>query len=150
MKRLFPIFLVLILLCGCSAQKSDFELPYFSKSARISCRGFEYDCKITYSRQGVEVDVLSTAAKGLNITYNGSELAFSYGNIKISEPNNNFELTNPAIAVFDIVISDAVDGILILPGRSAQAHPSSPLQVIIRRILGPKPMMRLVRIAFHR
>lgn len=103
MKRLFPIFLALILLCGCSAQKSDFELPYFSKSARISCRGFEYDCKITYSWQGVEVDVLSTAAKGLNITYNGSELAFSYGDIKISEPNNNFELTNPAIAVFDIV-----------------------------------------------
>ena len=47
--------------------------------------------------------MLSTAAKGLNITYNGSELAFSYGDIKISEPNNNFELTNPAIAVFDIV-----------------------------------------------
>ena len=85
MKRLFPIFLALILLCGCSAQKSDFELPYFSKNARISCRGFEYDCKITYSRQGVEVDVLSTAAKGLNITYNGSELAFSYGDIKISD-----------------------------------------------------------------
>lgn len=95
--------MALILLCGCSAQKSDFELPYFSKSVRISCRNFEYDCNITYSQQGIRVDVLSTAAKGLGITYNGNTLGFFYGNIKISEPNNNFELTNPAIAVFDTV-----------------------------------------------
>ncbi len=103
MKRLFPVVLALVLLCGCSAQKSDFELHYFSKSARISCRNFEYDCNITYSQQGVRVDVLSTAAKGLGITYNGNTLGFFYGDIKISEPNNNFELTNPAIAVFDAV-----------------------------------------------
>ncbi len=103
MKRLFPIFLALILLCGCSANKGDFDLPYFSKSARISCRNFEYDCNITYSQQGIRVDVLSTAAKGFGITYNGNTLGFFYGDIKISEPNNNFELTNPAIAVFDTV-----------------------------------------------
>lgn len=103
MKRIFSILLALSLLCGCSAEKSKFELPYFSKNAIISCRNFEYDCNISYSKEGVTIDVLSTAAKGLSIYYNGNEISFSYGDIKILEQNRNFELTNPAIAVFDLI-----------------------------------------------
>ena len=76
MKRIFSILLALSLLCGCSAEKSKFELPYFSKNAIISCRNFEYDCNISYSKEGVTIDVLSTAAKGLSIYYNGNEISF--------------------------------------------------------------------------
>ena len=47
--------------------------------------------------------MLSTAAKGLSIYYNGNEISFSYGDIKVLEQNRNFELTNPAIAVFDLI-----------------------------------------------
>ena len=41
--------------------------------------------------------------RGLILPITAANSLFSYGDIKISEPNNNFELTNPAIAVFDIV-----------------------------------------------
>ncbi len=95
---LFPILLV-----GCKAEKGGQTVSGFSLNAAVSWNDFSYECSVVSSSDAVTVTVQSTSAAGLVITYNGKSVTMSYEDMDFTQNNKNFDPTNPAIAIYDVV-----------------------------------------------
>lgn len=100
MKKIIPIVLLLALLSGCTIQNYTPELVDFNQNAAYTSGDFFCSCNITLDNNIVTVTATSTNAKGLTISYNGSELNYTYGDMNYTLSSTP-QLTNPAVAVYD-------------------------------------------------
>lgn len=102
MKRALSLFLVIaFLFVGCGRQTQQITVGDFSKEATVKWNEFSYNCRIDYKENCVSVEVLSTAASGTVISYDGKNLSIKYGDIEINSQNKKLNFTNPAIAVYE-------------------------------------------------
>lgn len=92
---------IAFLFVGCSRQTGQITVSDFSKDATVKWNEFSYNCKIDYKENCVSVEVLSTAASGTVIGYDGKNLTIKYGDIEINSQNKKLNFTNPAIAVYE-------------------------------------------------
>ena len=99
-KILLLLFIPALLLCGCSAQPQQ-GAAYFSGKAEIGFNGSSYSAAVVYNANGIEVDVLDTAAAGLRFVYDGASLLFGYSGIRLAQADKGLEPSNPAIALYD-------------------------------------------------
>lgn len=126
MKKAICLFLsVAFLFVGCGRQTEQLIVSEFSKKATVKWKDFSYNCQISYKNNKVEVEVLSTAANGIVIGYDGTSLNISYGEIEISSENKKLNFTNPAIAVYEAISylnSVSLDTDTLKNGTSAQGE----------------------------
>jgi len=104
LKKIIPIVLLLALLSGCKIQNYTPELVDFNQNAAYTSGDFFCSCNITLDDGTVTVTATSTNAKGLTISYNGSELQYAYGDMNYAVSSQP-QITNPAVAVYDAFAS---------------------------------------------
>lgn len=63
---------------------------------------FSFDCKITKIEKCISLEVLSTRAKGLTVTYSNGEITFSKGNITKTFKADNIDSTNPTKILYSV------------------------------------------------
>lgn len=103
MKKILPIFLVLLLLSGCKIKTYTPEIPVsFQQNAQVTSGDFSFSCKICKSEGKVAVTVTSTSASGMVMTYDGDKLNFLYDDFSYDIDGSNFEKNNIAILIYDV------------------------------------------------
>ncbi|MGN0521579.1 MAG: hypothetical protein ACI4IQ_02950 [Eubacterium sp.] len=103
MKKALPLIFVFLLFAGCQIKDYTPEMPVtFKQNVTVTSGDFSYDCEICKNESNVCVTVLSTSAKGLVMTYDGTILNFNYSDFSYDIDGRNFEKTNPAIAVYEV------------------------------------------------
>ncbi len=103
MKKIFPLFLVMLMLTSCASKLYTPTLTTtFSQNAVVKVGGFSYQCKISRnSDKCVVVDVLSSSAKGMKISFDGKTVTFLYDAKKYQIDGKKVDKTNIAVAVYD-------------------------------------------------
>jgi uncharacterized membrane protein len=102
LKKAIPILLILFLFTGCDIKEYTPEIPIvFTQKATVTSGDFSFDCEICKTEDNVKVTILSTSAKGMTMTYNGSELDFTYDDYSYTIDGNEFEKTNVAIVIYE-------------------------------------------------
>lgn len=91
----------MFLFCGCSAQADGKSIGSFTENAHVTFKNFNYDCTVVYNGKSVTLSAQSTSAAGLVLTYDGKTVGISYDDISLSQINNNFDSSNPAIALYE-------------------------------------------------
>lgn len=103
MKKLIPIFLCILVLTGCHQRNFTPVLTTdFSRNAVCKIGDFSFDCKITKIEKCISLEVLSTRAKGLTVTYSNGEITFSKGNITKTFKADNIDSTNPTKILYSV------------------------------------------------
>lgn len=103
MKKIAPLLLIFLLLSGCKVKNYTPEIPVtLEQNVRVTSGGFSYDCKICKTESDVSVTVNSTAAQGLTMVYDGSNLNFSFSDFSYGLNGKNFEKKNPAIVIYEV------------------------------------------------
>ncbi len=104
MKRALPFILIFMLFAGCQVKDyTPIKPADFEQEVTVVSGDFSYDCKVCSKENVVTVTVLSTAAKGMVMSYNGDTLDFDYSGFEYNIDGKNFEKTNPAIAVYEVI-----------------------------------------------
>lgn len=116
MKKIFPLFLaVILLLTGCKAKNYTPELPVaFKQNAVVASGDFSFECEICKNEEKVAVTVLSTKAKGLVMSFDGKTLNFNYNEFSHQIDGVNFENSNAAIVVYQVIESAADEENIII------------------------------------
>lgn len=92
--------LILAFFSGCSIKNYTPELADFNQNAAYTSGDFFCSCNITLDEDSVTVIATSTNAKGLTISYNGSEIKYLYGDMSyVLAPSN--DILNPAVIIYD-------------------------------------------------
>lgn len=92
--------LIIALLSGCKIQNYTPELVDFNQNAAYTSGDFFCSCNITLDENVVTVTATSTNAKGLTISYDGSEIKYLYGDMSyVLPPEKN--AANPAVIIYD-------------------------------------------------
>lgn len=108
MKKLIPFFLILFLFTGCEVKEYTPEIPLtFTQKAVVTSGDFSFECEICKTQESVAVNVLSTEASGMTMTYNGDTLLFDYSDYSYSVDGKSFEPRNVAIVIYEVF--DTVD-----------------------------------------
>lgn len=103
MKKIIPLFLLVLLLNGCAAKiytpvvNTEFELNAVYKTG-----DFSYNCIIVKNDSGVSITPTSTNAAGMTITYDGSEVTFNKDDMTKSISADKINNTNPAIVIYEV------------------------------------------------
>lgn len=106
MKKIIPLFSVILLLVGCTQQNNIPTLcSEFSKNAVIKVGDFSYNADIKLSNNTVYVTATSTNAKGLTISCDGKNVTYSYGKMMKSVDISMVSKTNPAILIYNSIYS---------------------------------------------
>lgn len=111
MKKLFSlllIFMMTVLLSSCSTQeeKNTPVLPSsFNQRAKVSAGDFSYQCEICKKEEKLILTVLSTNAQGLVMTYDGSNMNFSFSEIVGDAPAVSLPKQNAVIVLYDALRS---------------------------------------------
>lgn len=101
MKKIIPIFVLFtVLFSGCSIKNYTPELVDFNQNSAYTSGDFFCNCNITLDENVVTVAATSTNAKGLIISYNGSEVKYLYGEMSYVIPPGKNTL-NPAVIIYD-------------------------------------------------
>lgn len=115
MKRAVSIVLLLIIICfsGCETKKYSSDVTAdFSQDAVVTSEDFSYSCKISRKDGVISLYVLSTAAKGMEIKYDGRTVLFTYEDMSYEALGEDMEKNNPVIALYDafeyLISSEAV------------------------------------------
>ena len=106
MKKAFAFILILalLLLSGCKIKSYTPEIPLsFETNATVKSGDFSYDCKISKNDRCVTVTVLSTYAKDMVMIYDGKNLDFVYNSFSYQIDGSNFEKTNTAIVIYEVL-----------------------------------------------
>lgn len=102
MKKISALILILsFLMCACSVQTQGKTLNGFSKNASVTFGNFNYNCAVVYNGKSVTLSAQSTSAAGLVLTYDGKTVGITYDDISLSQINNNFDSSNPAVALYE-------------------------------------------------
>lgn len=93
----------ILLLSGCTPRMFTPVLDTdFSKNAVYEIGDFSYKCKITKLENCLSVEVLSTRAKGLIITYDGEKVTFKRNKMVKSFPAKDIDATNPVLILYSV------------------------------------------------
>lgn len=116
MKKILPLFLAaILLLTGCKAKNYTPELPLnFKQNAVVTSGDFSFECEICKNEENVAVTVMSTKAKGLVMTFDGKLLDFSYDNFSHQIDGTNFENSNAAIVVYQVIEAASAEENIII------------------------------------
>lgn len=106
MKKIIPLFLALLLLSGCSAERLT---PVINEDLKLSAiyktGDFSFSCEIEKKGNEIKFTPTSTKAKGLIITCNGKELIFKRKNFSKSFKVDEIDKTNPALILYQVFSS---------------------------------------------
>jgi hypothetical protein len=126
MKRIIPIFLILLLLSGCKMRNYTPVINEDMKLSAIYKTGdFSFSCDIIRQGDVVSITPTSTRAKGLVISCNGKEVTFKRNKLKTTFDISELDKTNPAIIFYQVFssLSDAevklIDGVFTYTGNCA-------------------------------
>lgn len=103
MKKIIPLFLLIMVLSGCAAKiytpvlNTEFELDAVYKTG-----DFSYNCKIVKNAQSVCVTPASTNAAGMTITYDGTDVTFNNNNLIKTMSASDAGNTNPVVVIYEV------------------------------------------------
>lgn len=102
MKRLIPIFLIMLLFTGCEVKEYTPEIPAaFTQRAKVMSGDFVFECEICKTEDKVITTVSNTSASGMVMTYDGSALNFYYGDYSYDIDGSGFERSNISIVIYE-------------------------------------------------
>lgn len=102
MKKIIPLLFVMLLFSSCTATNKPIEIKDFSKEATISMGSFSYSANVKWKDGAVYIIATSTNAKGLTLSCNGIDVAFSKGVYSKSVPIEKVTSYNPAVILYSI------------------------------------------------
>jgi hypothetical protein len=106
LKKIAPIFLIFFLLTGCKIKDYTPEIPTkLDCFATVVSGDFSYECEICRDESSVSVTILSTYAKGMKMSFDSKSLTFSFDDMEYEIGAENFEKTNPAIVIYEVLES---------------------------------------------
>lgn len=98
------VMLSLLTLTACEIKAYTPEVPTeFKQNALVTSGDFSFECEICRNLTETVVTVTSTNAAGLTMTYDGSEICFSYGDYSYNINADNFEKSNTAEVVYEVI-----------------------------------------------
>lgn len=108
MKKLFPFVFLLIcitLLSACTAKEKTQQQPAlplaFQQRADVHAGDFSYACEICRDAEKLFLTVLSTNAQGMTMTYDGSNMHFSFAGMTNDVPKDAIVKTNILMVLYD-------------------------------------------------
>ena len=103
MKRIFPLIIALLLLCGCQTKIYSPEIPEaFTQNATVTSGDFSYKCKICRkSDKSVNVEITSGRVKGLALTCYANEINVKSQNLSYSVSKDGASSLNIAAVLYD-------------------------------------------------
>lgn len=103
MKKIIPLFLILVTLFGCSAKTYTPVIDTaFSINAVYKTGDFSYFCKIDSCDNSISITPTTTYAEGMTITYDGKNVNFKKGNFSKSIDGDKIDSTNPAKILYEV------------------------------------------------
>ncbi|MFR5875725.1 MAG: lipoprotein [Eubacterium sp.] len=103
MKKIIPLFLLVLVLSGCAAKiytpviNTEFEL-----NAVYHTGDFSYNCLIVKDESSLSITPTTTNAAGMSITYNGADVTFNKDGMKKTISADKINNTNPAIVLYEV------------------------------------------------
>lgn len=106
MKKIIPVFLLAVCLCGCSAKSiTPVITTDFTLNAVYKTGDFSYECVIEKKDGVLSVAPTSTRASGMFITYDGKTVTFDRHSMIYSFDKSEVDSTNPALVLYEVFSS---------------------------------------------
>lgn len=103
MKKVIPLFLVILTLCSCSAKiYTPVINQQFDLNAVYKTGDFSYNCRIVKDDKKLSVTALSSYAKGTTISFDGKTVTYEMKDMKKDIDASVVDKTNPAIVLYEV------------------------------------------------
>jgi len=103
MKKIIPVFLILLLFSGCKMRDYTPVINEDFKCSAIYTTGdFSFSCDIEKKGDTINITPTSTRAKGMVISCNGREVALRRNNLVNTFDVGEIDKTNPAVLLHQV------------------------------------------------
>ena len=103
MKKSLLVLFIALVFTGCQAKSYNPVIDTsFCYDAIFTTGDFSFSATIEKIENNVKITVNDTLAKGLVITYNGTDITFTKDSLTYTLDGDDIDKTNPAIIIFDV------------------------------------------------